>query len=93
MADATTDLSGDALFPAYYSPRQRTLDKWRGAIALLLLGLLWATVAMSFLALITDAVTMTDLKELLTIIFGPVVALVGSALGFFFGGGRGGERE
>jgi hypothetical protein len=74
-----------------YNP-DKARDSARRFIAFSLLGLLAGTVLLSFIALSwslgskVDAETNFDhLIGLLTVIFGPIVTLVGSATGFYFG--------
>jgi hypothetical protein len=65
----------------------------RGNIAKSLVLLLWATVVASFVTLwisYSGYDKNTQLKELLTIVFAPIVALVGAATGYYFGGASGG---
>ena len=61
-------------------------ERIRGIVALSLVALLAVVVICSFIGLATGSTPMGDLKELLTIILGPLVALVGAATGFYFGG-------
>lgn len=62
----------------------RDREQKRGWIALILVGLLAAVIILSFIGLFLK-VELKDLKELLTIILSPLVALVGAATGFYFG--------
>lgn len=68
----------------YNSDQDR--ERIRGVVALSLVGLLAAVVLGSFIGLATGWIPMRDLKELLTIVLGPLIALVGAATGFYFGG-------
>lgn len=61
-------------------------DRMRGIVALTVLGLLGTVVAGSFVLLATNSVSIDELEGLLTIVFAPLVALAGSATGFYFGG-------
>jgi hypothetical protein len=63
----------------------RDREQKRGLIALILVGLLAAVVLLSFAGLLTSRIELKDLKELLTVILSPLVALVGAATGFYFG--------
>jgi hypothetical protein len=61
----------------------------RRRIAYALVGILGAEVLLSLLFLICFFhVTIESLRSIMTIIFGPTVALVGSATGFYFGTSR-----
>jgi hypothetical protein len=90
---AELDLTGEqasegdaALEPStvpYNSEQDR--ERVRGLVALLLIGLLAFAVVGSFIGLATKMIEMKDLKELLTIVLGPLIALVGAATGFYFG--------
>jgi di/tricarboxylate transporter len=64
----------------------------RGAIVIFLLAILGGTVAASFVALWVDAITAEDLRTLLTLIFTPIIGLVGAATGFYYGGRTGGTQ-
>lgn len=57
-----------------------------GWLAGSLVGMLALTIAAGFVTLWGGWASPTDLREYLTIVFGPLVALVASALGFYFGG-------
>ena len=61
-------------------------EKVRGIIALTLILLLVGTVLLSFLSLWLEWVTAKDLESLLKLVLAPIVALAGSATGFYFGG-------
>lgn len=60
----------------------------RGWIAFALIGLLGTVFVGAFVAVITSTVSVKDLKELLLIFLGPLIALVGAATGFYFGGAK-----
>ena len=64
-------------------------EKIRGIIALTLILLLVGTVLLSFLSLWLEWVTAKDLESLLKLVLAPIVALAGSAIGFYFGGKSG----
>jgi hypothetical protein len=81
----TLDLTG-LLRPStipYSIDRDR--EQKRGWIALILVGLLVVVILLSFAGLFTARIELKDLKELLIVILGPLVALVGAATGFYFG--------
>lgn len=91
--NAELDLTGEqasdgdaALEPStvpYNSDQDR--ERVRGHVALGLIWLLALVVVGSFVGLVTKTMEMKDLKELLTIVLGPLIALVGAATGFYFG--------
>lgn len=60
-------------------------ERMRGRIALALIRLLAFVIVLAFLGLLTEQISVRDLKELL-IFLGPLIALVGTATGFYFGG-------
>lgn len=64
----------------------RDRERVRGALALGLLVGLGLVIAAAFVSIWAQWMPEGDVKDLLTVIFGPVVALTGSALGFYFGG-------
>jgi len=51
-----------------------------------LLILLALTVAVAFVLVATRRVSIADMRTLLEVLFTPLVALTGTALGFYFGG-------
>ncbi len=63
-------------------------DRVRGRIAERLIWLLTGVVVLAFASLwrIEPAPGAGELKELLTVLFGPLVALVAAAVGYYFGG-------
>ena len=65
-------------------------DKIRGTIAMTLIALLTAIVFASFftiwMGMVFHRVDFKDLKDLLTVVFGPLVALASAAVGYYFGG-------
>jgi hypothetical protein len=63
-------------------------DRVRGRIAERLIWLLCGVVLFAFASLwrIEPPPAAADLKELLTVLFGPLVALVAAAVGYYFGG-------
>jgi len=85
------DLSGEHAKPADPPPAVKSFnleevqEKVRGRIAGSLVGLLFFIVVASFLHL-WCAQDFASLKGVLELILAPVVALVGSATGFYFGG-------
>lgn len=83
-----------------YKPQTRPSDlpyereRKRGQIALMLVWLLIGTIAATFITtsmrnvddLNIGGLSIPDAKEILTIIFAPLVALVGTVTGFYYGG-------
>lgn len=59
-------------------------EKARRQVALMLVYILMATVFLSF-GLMVIKVPFADVKDLLGILLPPLVGLVGSAIGFYFG--------
>ena len=60
-------------------------EKVRGRIAEGLLMMLGVIVLFAFLTLWAYGATFSDLEKLMTIVFGPVITLVGTATGYYFG--------
>lgn len=67
-----------------YDP-DKDREQIRGYIALGLLALFMLIVFGSFLSLIFHWIPLNDLKEILTIIFGPLIALLSAVTGFYYG--------
>lgn len=68
-----------------YDPEPKR--EWaRAIIALTLIGLLIAIVMASFVTLWVHPDYLEQMRGLLELIFAPIIALVGSATGFYFGG-------
>lgn len=67
-------------------------DKVRAGLAITLVGLLVVIVIGAGWVLATDFATIEEIGEYLKIVFTPVVGLVGSAVGFYYGAGTG-KRE
>jgi hypothetical protein len=63
-------------------------EKIRGAVAVGLIVLLGVIAIGSFVLLSTDTLTLDEVEGLLTALFTPLLALTGTALGFYFGGQR-----
>lgn len=61
-------------------------EKVRGIIAQGLVVLLAVLVLFAFITLWAFSSTFADLEKLMTVVFGPVIALVGTAIGYYFGG-------
>jgi hypothetical protein len=83
------DLPGPVQVPQPAAVESYDIDReregWRGVIALWLLGLLTAVVIFAFAIFWYEPDKVTALKDLLSIIFGPIVTLVGAATGYYFG--------
>jgi hypothetical protein len=73
--------------PAVVPDVDQDRERMRGRIALALIGLLAFVVLLAFLGLLTRTIEVRDLKELL-IFLGPLIALVSTAVGFYFGGAK-----
>ncbi|MGH8524910.1 MAG: hypothetical protein ACREXY_12035 [Gammaproteobacteria bacterium] len=63
-------------------------ERIRGAIAVGLVGLLALIATGSFVLLATGTLSLEETEGLLTALFTPLLALAGTALGFYFGGQR-----
>jgi hypothetical protein len=61
-------------------------ERVRGKIALYLLALLAGVVVASFVFMWVNPDRIDAMKTLLEIVFSPLIALVGAATGFYFGG-------
>lgn len=60
-------------------------EGWRGRLAMGLLVVLALTVAAAFAATAFDWTTSASLKDLLALVFSPLVGLFGAVIGFYFG--------
>ena len=63
-------------------------ERIRGAIAVGLVGLLALIAVGSIVLLATDTLSLDEVEGLLAALFAPLLALAGTALGFYFGGQR-----
>lgn len=61
-------------------------EQVRGRIAEGLTAMLALIILLAFLTLWVFSSAFADLEKLMTIVFGPVIALVGTAIGYYFGG-------
>lgn len=61
-------------------------EQVRGRIAEGLAAMLAVIILFAFVTLWVYSSTFADLEKLMTIVFGPVIALVGTAIGYYFGG-------
>ena len=91
-APETLDLSGDdTVAPSLAEPTTEDYDpapereKLRGTLALLLVSLLIGIVLLGFVSVWFNWVAIADLKQLLELVFTPVVTLVGAVTGFYYG--------
>lgn len=75
----------------YSLARQR--EDMRARVALALVGLLAFVVVAAFVTLWVEGGLAEGTKDLLTLILGPVVTLVGSVIGYYFGGQAQQARE
>jgi hypothetical protein len=70
--------------PVPYNP-ERARENYRGIIALILIALMSALITASFALFWIHPDRSKDLQQFFSLIFGPVVALVGAATGYYFG--------
>jgi hypothetical protein len=68
--------------------QDRFREETRGSLAGRLVWMLAGTIFGAFLLLVLRWASPSDVKDLLTVILPPLIALTGSALGFYFGGKR-----
>ena len=74
---------GKARIGLYDPSRHR---EWvRGGIAIALLATLLGTIGAAFWTLWHVKPTADNLKDLLTILYAPLIGIIGTALGFYFG--------
>lgn len=83
LGSATVD-SGPAYRTVRYDPA-RARESVRGWIALSLIALLALIIGASFVFMWLHPDKEKSLHDLLALILGPMIALVGSATGFYFG--------
>jgi hypothetical protein len=71
--------------------KERPIERVRAQVARVLVAILAVVIFFSFLTLwmISPPPAMADLEKVLTIIFGPLIALVSGAVGYYFGGKSG----
>lgn len=67
-----------------YNPN-RDREWVRSIVAYGILALLSVTVIASFACLAGGWINKEDLKDLLTIVFGPIITLLGAVTGFYYG--------
>jgi|TARA_R110000824_G_scaffold48399_14_gene136722 hypothetical protein len=67
-----------------YDPNPKR-EQVRGTIAWFLLGLLTMTILFAFIAVAFQWTAYDNIKDMLGILLPPIVGLVGSAMGFYFG--------
>ena len=79
---ASSPIPGPAAVP--YNP-ERARENYRGVIALILIALMGALITASFTLFWIHPDRSKDLQQFFSLIFGPVVALVGAATGYYFG--------
>ena len=90
MSDSELELGSASSDPSpvydvkKYDPT-KTRENFRGAIALVLIALMAVTVAVSLALIWVHPDRSKDLHDLLALVFGPLVALVGTATGYYFG--------
>jgi hypothetical protein len=83
-----------------YAPRDKAQDSTRQTITLWLIGLFCAIVVLAFAGLFTiglktgfDKDFFEHMKRLLDVLLGPVITLLSSAIGFYFGYQQGTSSE
>jgi hypothetical protein len=79
------ELPGLAPTPTREYERERHLAESRRFIAYWLLGILSGILILAWGTLLTGWVNFQDIQALMTIVFAPIVGLVGAATGFYFG--------
>jgi len=97
--DDVINLEEDDRVPEFSEPELKlekfsiTIENVRAQVARSLVAILAVVVLFSFLTLwlISPPPGIGDLEKLLTIIFGPLIALVSGAIGYYFGGKTQGE--
>ena len=90
MVDLTKEEGPQLEFEGFsadsYDPNPKR-EQVRGTIAWFLLGLLSMTVVFAFTAVARNWTDYENIKDMLGILLPPIVGLVGSAIGFYFGRG------
>jgi hypothetical protein len=73
--------------------KERPIEQVRAQVARTLVAILAVVIFFSFLTLwmVSPPPGLADLEKILTIIFGPLIALVSGAVGYYFGGKSGGD--
>jgi hypothetical protein len=61
-------------------------ERMRGALAIGLVAMLGGTILLGYIALWWDWASASEVKDFLSVVMSPLVALAGSAVGFYFGG-------
>jgi hypothetical protein len=75
-----------------YDP-SRDRERYRGLVAGVLLGVLAFTVGAAFVSFWFNWASQDEIEGLMTIVFAPVVGLVGAATGFYFGAATAGNSR
>ena len=75
---------GPSVGAAPYDPAQDR-EHTRGTIAFLLIWLLIGVICILFVAVLSDKVRVFDIDKVTATILTPVVGLVGTVIGFYFG--------
>lgn len=86
----TTDFDEPVVGDTYDPDPDR--EKIRGRLAQLFAGLLAVMALAPILSVILDWATWDALEGPVSVTFGPIVGIVGTVLGFYFGSKRGGRR-
>ena len=76
--------AGTAFNATAYDPAQDR-EKVRGRIAMALIVLLIALVSLLFLAILVSVVKVADLDKIVATILTPIMGIVGTVIGFYFG--------
>ena len=84
LSDEPSPAQGATVRTAAYDPSQDR-EKVRGWIAISLIILLIALIAMLFLAILTSVVTVGDLDKIVATVLTPIMGIVGTVIGFYFG--------
>lgn len=89
QAQDELDLTGEAQGPPDVGPAWQIIrerERWRGWLALAIVGILAATVVGAFVTLWADKAPIEDVERLLSIIIGPVATLAAAVTAFYYGG-------
>lgn len=70
-----------------YDP-SKDRENMRGTIAIVLISILASEIGASFVFIWIHPDRSKDLHDLLTVVFGPLIALVGAATGYYYAGNK-----
>lgn len=91
--EADSETSSDVVVEPASSPKiepynqKKALDKARLAIAILLIFIAISEIFLCFALVWLVPSSADNAKEIMTIVFNPTIAVLGTAIGFYFGGG------